>query len=730
MTKGIPHNQGKTIHEMRRRTFLRAIGVGAGAALATPSLSSTAAAATPQSGAGSHHTEGFADFVADPPFSFTYDGQPSSVLLAKWPHSVRSVSSTRERVERWITWSDPQTRLRVRAEVVIYPDFDAVEWTVYFTNSGRAASAVLADVLGADTSLHPDTTAQCTLHHFNGSTAQADDYAPQDTPVQTGERQLLYPNGGRPSNGTWPYFNVDWGDEGVMVAVGWPGQWCAQLLREAAHGLGLKAGMTSLDPAQQAYTDIGTAQLLNTTLRPGEEVRTPLIVLMTWQAKSWMLAQNKWRRWMSEHNMPRFGGSRPVPIIPTTGSLGLAPTQAQEFAAIDACVQERATKDRGGFYTHWWVDAGWYAFSDTAQPDWFSSAGNWYPDPTRFPDGMVPTFSRAKKHGMKSILWSEPERAMPHTWLADHHPEWLIGQTGVAPDDQVFLLDFGNPQAQRWAIEHFDHLIKTQGAHAKGLDVFRQDFNMYPLAYWNTADDAARSGMTQMKHVVGHLAFWDELHRRHPGMWIDSCASGGRRNDLESMRRAVPLLRSDYQFEPTGNQSHTYGISFWLPYYGTGVGPQSAHNGDWGSEQYVVRSSLAPCYASSLDAETASDEQWDVLRKMNEDFLEIKDDLLYSDFYPLTAFSLEGNVWMALQYHRPEVGSGVILAFRRPQAAAATKEFRLQGLKSRANYLVENLDGGHGQKLSGQTLASRGVTVSLPTAPAAAIIRYRELGGA
>ena len=53
-------------------------------------------------------------------------------------------------------------------------------------------------------------------------------------------------------------------------------------------------------------------------------------------------------------------------------------------------------------------------------------------------------------------------------------------------------------------------------------------------------------------------------------MLIDSCASGGRRNDLETLRRAVPLLRSDYIFEPVGEQNHTYGISFWMPFNGTG----------------------------------------------------------------------------------------------------------------------------------------------------------------
>jgi len=53
--------------------------------------------------------------------------------------------------------------------------------------------------------------------------------------------------------------------------------------------------------------------------------------------------------------------------------------------------------------------------------------------------------------------------------------------------------------------------------------------------------------MTENLYVQGYLAYWDGLLQQHPGMLIDSCASGGRRNDLETLRRAVPLLRSDYQ---------------------------------------------------------------------------------------------------------------------------------------------------------------------------------------
>jgi alpha-galactosidase len=259
--------------------------------------------------------------------------------------------------------------------------------------------------------------------------------------------------------------------------------------------------------------------------------------------------------------------------------------------------------------------------------------------------------------------------------------------------------------------------------------VFRQDFNMDPLDYWNANDQPGRTGMTQVKHVTGHLAFWDELRRRHPRLWIDSCASGGRRNDLETMRRSLPLLRSDYQFEPTGNQSQTYGISLWLPYYGTGVGPQNTHDGAWGPGKYVVRSSLAPSFATGVDARTASEEDWSLLRTVNEEFVRIQDDLLYSDFYPLTDYSLENDVWMAFQFDRPAVGSGAVLVFRRTDARAATKQFVLQGLDAGAMYRIDNFDLGGTKLFSGKSLMHEGLEVSLSDAPASAIVQYERQSG-
>ena len=77
----------------------------------------------------------------------------------------------------------------------------------------------------------------------------------------------------------------------MIVVVGWPGQWAAQFTRDEANGLQLRAGQ----------------ELTHFKLHPGEQVRTPLMVLQFWKG-DWIRAQNIWRRWMLAHNVPRRAG--------------------------------------------------------------------------------------------------------------------------------------------------------------------------------------------------------------------------------------------------------------------------------------------------------------------------------------------------------------------------------------------------------------------------------------
>ncbi len=373
---------------MNRRSFLGLVAAGLGAAWASSKKTYAVLTSRTETPLLTEAPTALSSFIAQPPFSFTYDQQPSTVLLRQWPHVAQPVSSSPGRNEYQVTWAEPHGQLQVRASVVLYPGYETTEWTISFINSSKARSKLLRDVLAADTVLNRDVRGDYILHHFNGSADRADDYAPKTSYVEGGRRFLLYPQGGRPSNGTWPYLNVSWGREGAIVAIGWPGQWTVQLLLEDNRGLSLQGGMSSADPQQHSYDNINDAKLLDTFLDAGEEIRLPLVVLMDWEAGSWLLAQNKWRRWMVDFNLPRFGGSLPTPIMPTTGDLSLLPDQGQETSAIAIFSNRGTTRDRGGFYTHWWVDAGWYAIPQSADQTWYYGVGDWFPESEALPEGF------------------------------------------------------------------------------------------------------------------------------------------------------------------------------------------------------------------------------------------------------------------------------------------------------------------------------------------------------
>ena len=110
---------------------------------------------------------------------------------------------------------------------------------------------------------------------------------------------------------------------------------------------------------------------------------------------------------------------------------------------------------------------------------------------------------------MKSLLWSEPERVMPGTDLYNKHRDWLIAPpSGVA--DPSHLLDFGNPSAWNWVLDRFDSIISNQGARGRGTPTSSDRTSTWtPFPIGTRLDVPGRSGMTQVKHVTGHLAFWD-----------------------------------------------------------------------------------------------------------------------------------------------------------------------------------------------------------------------------
>jgi hypothetical protein len=77
------------------------------------------------------------------------------------------------------------------------------------------------------------------------------------------------------------------------------------------------------------------------------------------------------------------------------------------------------------------------------------------------------------------------------------------------------------------------------------LTVLRFDYNIDPAAFWIANDGPDRDGVTERLCVEGLYTMWDEILASHPGLLLDSCASGGRRIDLEVLSRCAYCVSCD-----------------------------------------------------------------------------------------------------------------------------------------------------------------------------------------
>lgn len=657
-------------------------------------------AAVPETGrwASQHFRKGVL-----PPFSFQLDGRPSSSFLNTWRFSA----ATRADGTRTYTWTDPKTGLQAICDVWLYPDFDAVEWTLRFRNGGKRNSPTLSQVRSADlTVLGGNGPQTFVLNHLGGSLARKDDFAPAYDPIKPGNPLDFKPLDGRSSSGAFPFFNliappVGAGkeDAGAVFSIGWSGTWTASFEaaeRKAGTALQVKAGLDCLD----AY------------LEPGEEIRTARVSVLFWeggQGPCNMTGNNKFRRFILAHHARKTGAQ--TASYPLCGGLNWGdPAPFNEFTGmtadyakflIDRWIQFDIVPDAI------WLDAGWYVGAADWKngKNWDNTVGSWTEDPERFPNTLREVTDHAHKRGTRFMVWFEPERVYQGSDLWREHPEWLLPH----PDGVRYLLNLGNPEVLDWLCHYMGDFLES-----RGIDYYRQDFNINPDVCWAAADAPGRKGITEIRHIEGLYAYWDYLLERFPNLLIDNCASGGRRLDLETVGRSAPLWRTDYNFgEIEGYQNQTYGLEWFLPQHGTGI---------YRTDRYDARSAYSAAMVMNYK-----------LTDMHFSFLEMKrvyDEYrtlqpYYSeDFYPLSGTDgvTASDRWIVYELHRPSDDTGYILAFRRPQSPDPAYDVCLQGLGPDRRYTLTDVDSGAVIRATGAELAA-GHTLRLPQPRSCLLLR-------
>jgi alpha-galactosidase len=351
----------------------------------------------------------------------------------------------------------------------------------------------------------------------------------------------------------------------------------------------------------------------------------------------------------------------------------------------------------------YWLDAGWF------EGGWPTGVGSWIPKPAAFPRGLKPLGDAAHANGMKFVVWFEPERVHPQSRIGREHPQWVL-----RTKSRDGLFNLGDPAARQWLT---DYLSKCIGDW--GIDIYRNDFNIDPLLFWQAADAPNRQGMTEIRYVEGLYRMWDELRQRHPGLMIDNCASGGRRIDLETISRSYPLWQSDTQCcgrsMPVQDQVQAAGLSLYVPLHAGGC---------WSVEPYNFRSiaTTGTNFCPDLTKLSVGEARQAIgeMKSLRPYYL--------GDYYPLLEINTSEHQWCGWQYDRPDLGRGFAMVFRRAQSEYVAAEIALRGLDPKARYevtMAETYQAKPTRTMSSAELAR--LRVLLDAAPASVLITYRKL---
>ena len=201
----------------------------------------------------------------------------------------------------------------------------------------------------------PTASSPCTT--TREARARPNDYQPHATPLGPKADQRITTSGGRSTNSDLPYFNVEWPGQGVIVVLGWPGQWAAEFKRDEADGPAgsRRPGTHPFQTAAGRRGSHAAGRRCNSGKAIGSARRT----------------SGGGGCWPTTRRAPAAKPMPPVSMMCTSDFYpGMKSNAADEIKYVDAYW------NAGVKFDYWWIDAGWYPCDDA---DW-GKVGTWEPD--------------------------------------------------------------------------------------------------------------------------------------------------------------------------------------------------------------------------------------------------------------------------------------------------------------------------------------------------------------
>jgi alpha-galactosidase len=337
-------------------------------------------------------------------------------------------------------------------------------------------------------------------------------------------------------------------DHAFLLAAGTPGFGFRDGEVWAAHVAWSGDSTSWLERSSLGPTLVGGGELLapgEVTLGPGESYIAPWLVLV-WSDHGLDGLSDRLHPWIRSWSTIR----RPRPVtLNTWEAVYFEHSLGRLEPLVDAAAQVGVER--------FVLDDGWFR----GRTDDRRALGDWFVDEHKWPGGLGPLVERVRSAGMEFGLWVEPEMVNDDSDVARANPDWLLGPADAPTWRNQRVLDLGRPEVWDYLFERLDALLSE-----------------YPIAYlkWdNNRDLLAASAHRHTRALYRLLA---AVRAAHPGVEIESCASGGARIDLGILPLVDRVWTSDTN-DPLERQSIQRWTGLLVPpeYLGGHVGAPRAH---------------------------------------------------------------------------------------------------------------------------------------------------------